>query len=146
MSTVVSQGLNSELLITQGYFSSESEPGEPLPPNTDANILPPDSPAGADQGFIAVFHSDYRCKVRAMATGAFHLNLFSRRDVDGGATYVVKQVASSTITAVDGATTLYLNVAELDCPWPAVGKVQIFNTDVVDINWAVDYKLYRGKN
>jgi len=137
MSTIITQGLNSPLYITEGYgFSSTVPSGGTLPPNIQANIIPPD-------GFISAGHEDLRCNCVVSATGAFNVDLISSHNPESEPTYVIKQSASTTVT-VDGNQSGYTESLELDIEWPAIGKIVIFNPGVADITWSALVSLYRG--
>jgi hypothetical protein len=114
--------------------SMRAVPGSPAPlaATTAADVT----------GWITSNNEDLRVICRVASDTTFRLNLLSSSD--GGATnYVIKQVASSTVT-VDGATSGYVRVAELDVPWPAVGNIQVYNPSGGEINWIADYRIYRG--
>ena len=127
-------------LLATGGFASAAVPIGPgtIPPGPPgANVLP---------GFVSVDQADYWCSVRLQATGTFNLDLFSGSDTDiaNGVSYLIKQVASSTVT-VDGATALYTQEADFDIPWPAVGTLRIVNTDVADITWVGTARFYHRR-
>ncbi len=94
-------------------------------------------------GWIQSNNEDLRVICRVASDVAIRLNLLAKASDD--ATYVVKQVAASTVT-VDGATAGYVKIAELDVPWPAVGNIQIYNPTGGNANWIADFRIYRGGN
>ena len=111
--------------------------GQPVAPATLAGTTAVDI-----IGYESAQQANMRVVARVAADGAFRLNLLATADPDTPTNYVVKQVASSVVT-VDGAVAGYTNTAELsDIPWPAAGKVQIYNPAGGSIHWIADWRLY----
>lgn len=98
--------------------------------------------AAAITPYIKTANPNLRGVVRVAADGAFRLNLIASADSTVPTNYVAKQVASGSVT-VDGATAGYTSVAEIaDFPWPADGRVEIYNPGAGAIHWVSDYRLY----
>lgn len=86
--------------------------------------------------WIQVQNANYWCACRVQCNAAFRLNLLGRQDREDGPSYIFKQASSTTIT-VDGATAGYTEEVDIDIPWPAIGRLEVwapagtlYNSDV----------------
>lgn len=93
-------------------------------------------------GYIQTQNANQRSVVRVAADQPFRLNLIITADPTVPTNYVGRQISSSAVT-VDGATANYTNVAVLeDFSWPAAGRLEIYNSSGVSLNWVADWRLY----
>lgn len=81
-----------------------------------------------------------RAITRVAATGTFNLNYLTTPD--NGTTVIVGKQVPSTTRAVDGGTSGFTEVAELDLAVGYLYKLEICNTSGIEINYAFEFREY----